>query len=251
MGSGGLGMKYFTKIILLGTLLLTSSVYAQDAAEEGPELGWSGSGEFGLVNTTGNTESFALNLKLDFIKTTELWRYRFGATALHTSENSVKDNQRYQIEAQADRKLGEKSWLFGVYRYDADKFGAYDPSQTFTAGYGRQLMKSEKHSLKGEIGGGYRKLKNTVGGETSSDAIVRFLLDDQWQVLKTTKWTNRLLVETGSNNTFTQFNTGVAVSMTDKFAVKVGFELRNNSELPPGDSENTDTITTVNLVYGF
>ena len=244
-------MKYFTKIMLLGMLLLSSSVFAQDAEEEGPELGWSGSGEFGLVSTTGNTDSFALNLKMELIKTTESWRYRFGATALATSEDSVKDNERYQIEAQADRKINEKSYVFGVYRYDADKFGAYDPSQTFTIGYGRELMKSEKHVLIGEIGGGYRKLEDRIGGETNSDAIARFVLDDKWQVFETTIWTNRLLIETGSNNTFTQFNTGVAVSMTDKFAVKIGFEARNNSDLPPGDSEKTDTITTVNLVYGF
>ena len=32
--------------------------------------------------------------------------------------------------------------------------------------------------------------------------------------------------------------------MTDKFAVKLGFEVRNNYEIPPGDSEHTDTITS-------
>ncbi len=241
----------FKVISASGLLLFGASIHAQEAAEEEAELGWSGSGEFGLVSTTGNTDSFALNLKMELIKTTESWRYRFGATVLATSEDSVKDNERYQIEAQADRKINEKSYVFGVYRYDADKFGAYDPSQTFTIGYGRELMKSEKHVLIGEIGGGYRKLEDRIGGETNSDAIVRFLLDDKWQVFETTIWTNRLLIETGSNNTFTQFNTGVAVSMTDKFALKVGFEARNNSDLPPGDSEKTDTITTVNLVYGF
>ena len=249
---GGKKMSNLVKVIsAIGLLLFAASVYAQDAEEEGRELGWSGSGEFGLVNTTGNTESLALNLNMELIKVTESWRYRFGASILMTSEDSVKDNERYQLEAQADRKLNEKSWIFGVYRYDADKFGAYDPSQTFTVGYGRELMKSEKHTLIGEIGGGYRKLKDRIGGESNSDAVARFVLDDTWQVFETTAWTNRLLIETGSNNTFTQFNTAVAVSMTEKFAVKVGFELRNNSDLPPGDSEKTDTITTVNLVYGF
>jgi putative salt-induced outer membrane protein len=77
------------------------------------------------------------------------------------------------------------------------------------------------------------------------------LLDDAWQVFSTTSWTNRLLIETGSNNTFTQWNTGLTVSMTDAFALKLGFELRNNSNIPPGDSEKTDTVTSVNLVYGF
>jgi putative salt-induced outer membrane protein len=112
-------------------------------------------------------------------------------------------------------------------------------------------MKSENHSLKGEIGAGYRKLTETNTGDTSSEAILRFLLDDSWQVFKTSLWTNRLLVESGSSNTFTQFNTGLAVTMTDHFAVKLGFEVRNNTKIPPGDSEHTDTITSANLVYNF
>jgi len=245
-------MHYLVKMTLVsGLFLLTTSVFAQDEAEEAVELGWSGVGELGFVTTSGNTDSTALNFSLEFIRTTENWRYRFAGTGLMTSEDGDKDNERYQAEAQADRKLGEKGYLFGVYRYDADKFGTYDPSQTFTVGYGRELMKSETHVLIGEIGVGYRKLKERVSGESDSDAILRLLLDDSWQVFKTTMWTNRLLIETGSNNTFTQWNTGLSVAMNAKLAVKLGFELRNNSDIPPGDSDKTDTITSVNLVYNF
>ena len=245
-------MRDLIKVALAsGLFLFAASVFAQDDAEEETELGWSGAGEAGFVNTTGNTNSAALNVKLGIVRTTEKWRYRFAGTALMTSEDGNKDNERYTAEAQADRKLGEKGYVFGVYRYDADKFGSYDPSQTFTIGYGHELMKSEKHVLKGEIGVGYRKLEERVSGETESDAILRILLDDAWQVFSTTAWTNRLLIETGSNNTFTQWNTGLTVAMTDAFAMKIGYELRNNSNVPPGDTEKTDTVTSVNLVYNF
>jgi len=245
-------MRDFVKVILASSLFLFAvSVYAQDDADEETELGWSGSGELGYVKTTGNTDSSALNFKLGFVRTTERWRYRFAGTALTTSENGNKDNERYTAEAQADRKLGEKGYLFGVYRYDADKFGSYDPSQSFTIGYGYELMKSEKHVLKGEIGGGYRKLKERLTGNSDSDAILRLLLDDAWQIFETTSWTNRVLVETGSNNTFIQWNTGLTVSMTDAFAIRLGYELRNNSSLPPGDTVKKDTITSANIVYSF
>jgi putative salt-induced outer membrane protein len=152
---------------------------------------------------------------------------------------------------QSDRKLSEINWLFGAFRWDADKFGSYDPQLSLTAGYGHQLMQSDRHELKGEIGAGYRRLTETVSNDESSEAIARFLLDDWWQIFASTRWTNRLLIETGSSNTFTQFNTGLAVSMTDRFAVKLGFEARHNTKIPPGDTEKTDTITSVNLVYDF
>jgi len=248
-----IGMRNLVKILLAACLFLTTaSVFAHDEPEEEDVVKpWEGSGELGFVNTTGNTETVALNAKLNFVRTGKKWRHRFSGTAMTTSEDGNKDNERYTMEIQSDRKLTEKSWLFGAFRWDADKFGSYDPQVSLTAGYGYQLMKSEKHSLKGEIGAGYRKLEETDTGFTSSEAIARFLLDDSWQVFKSTIWTNRLLVETGSSNTFTQFNTDLAVSMTDRFAVKLGFEARNNSQIPPGDSEHTDTITSVNLVYSF
>ena len=240
--------------LMFATCLIfaTANVFAHDEPEEETVVKpWEGNGEFGFVNTTGNTETVALNLKLNFVRTGENWRHRFSGTALTTSEDGDKENERYTVEVQSDRKLGEKNWLFGAFRWDADKFGSYDPQLSLTAGYGHQLMKSEKHSLKGEVGAGYRKLTETLSGNSSSELIGRFLLDDTWQVFKTTRWTNRLLVETGSSNTFSQFNTGLAVSMTDRFAVKLGFEARHNTKIPPGDSEKTDTITSANLVYNF
>jgi putative salt-induced outer membrane protein len=245
-------MRNLVKMVMVGCMFLsTTSVFAQDAEEEEAARKWEGAGEFGFVNTTGNTESKALNMRLNFTYNMERWRHRFLATALMTSEDGIEDNERYTTEIQSDRKFGEKSWLFGVFRWDADKFGSYDPQVTLTAGYGRQLMKSEKHELKGEIGAGYRKLEERISGLSNSEAIVRLLLEDTWQVFKTTRWENRLLVETGSSNTFTQFDTGLAVAMTDAFAVKLGWQMRNNSKIPPEDEHNTDTITSINLVYNF
>lgn len=246
-------MKYFTKIALASLLLLATSVFAhEEEAEEEVVKPWEGAGEFGFVRTTGNTESEALNMKLNFIRTAERWRHRFTATALMTSEKGIKDNERYTMEVQSDRKLSEISWLFGAFRWDADKFGSYDPQMSFTTGYGHELMRSESHWLKGEIGAGYRKLEERVSGNSSSEFIGRFLLDDSWQVFSTTLWTNRLLVEVGSSNTFTQFNTGLAIFMTGKFAVKLGYEYRHNTDVPLDiDDEKTDTITSVNLVYNF
>jgi len=241
-------------LVVEGTPMSIGIIELAGATEPGAEPvsdPWDGSGEVGFINTSGNTETVALNMRLNFVRTGKRWRHRFTGTAMNTSEDGFQDNERYTVEVQSDRKLGEKSWLFGAFRWDADKFGSYDPQVSLTAGYGRQLMLSEKHELRAEIGGGYRKLTETFTKYSSSEAIARFLLDDWWQVFKTTRWTNRLLVEAGSSNTFTQFNTGLAVSMSDRFAVKLGFEARNNTKIPPGDSEHTDTITSVNLVYDF
>lgn len=244
-------MKSHVMAIAVATMVLSAPrAIAQDDESSEP-LGWTGKGELGFVSTTGNTETTALNGKLNFIYNTETWRHRFALTALVTSEDGNKDNERYQAEAQSDRKLNERSWIFGALRYDADKFGAYDPQATATMGYGRSLIKSENHELKGEIGAGYRYLEERDTGISSNEAIMRLLLEDDWVISDNMSWNNRLLVESGSENTFSQFNTGFSVAMTSKLAVKLGYEVRNNTKVPPGDSEKTDTQATVNLVYNF
>lgn len=244
-------MKHLFKLTLAAVFLLAGNAIAADDAKEGPKLGWEGSGEFGLVSTTGSTETFALNLAAKIIYRTDLWQHRFSATAITSSKDGNEDSERYTAELQSNRTLSEKSYMYGVYRYDADKFGSYDPQQSISAGYGRELMRSETHILKGEVGVGYRKSEERTTGYVSDNVIARLMLDDSWQVWESTLWTNRLLVESGSDNTFTLFNTAVAVAMTQKLAMKVSFEVRNNTQLPPGETENTDTTTTVNLVYNF
>ena len=244
-------MKDLFKVISAsGLLLFAANVFAQDE-EEVLDTSWNGVGEFGFVSTSGNTDTQSLNLALEFTKETEHWGYRIAGAALSSSKDGSKDAERYTAELQANRKINEKSYVFGVYRYDADKFGAYDPQQSITAGYGRQLMKSEKHELNGEIGIGYQKLKATSTGITENQMIGRFFLDDIWTITDTTVWNNRLLVEAGSDNTFTQFNTGLVVSMSERLALKIGWEYRHNSDIPPGVLDKTDTTTTANLVYNF
>ncbi len=244
-------MRDFLKVMLAGgSILMATSVHAQDEPEV-LDTSWQGVGELGFVSTSGNTDTQSLNVALGFTKETEDWAYKLAATYLSSSKNGDKDAERFTANLQGDRKLNEKSYIFLAYRYDADKFGAYDPQQSITTGYGRQLMKSEKHELNGEIGVGYKKLKATDTGVTSSEMIGRFFLDDVWKITPNTAWNNRVLVEAGSDNTFTQFNTGLVVSMNEKFAIKLGWEYRHNSEIPPGVVDKTDTTTTANLVYNF
>ena len=47
-----------------------------------------------------------------------------------------------------------------------------------------------------------------------------------------------------------QNDAGVAVSMTKKLSLKVGFQVRHNSTVLPG-IKKTDTLATTNLVYSF
>lgn len=229
-------------------LALSQPVMSQDEEEK---EGWTGKGEFGYVQTSGNTETSALNLGLQFTYEKDQWRHRLGATALRSERDDMVDAQRYTLGAQSDYKLTERSYVFGAFRYDADRFAPYDPVSTLTAGYGYTILDNGAHYLLGEIGAGYRTQEDALTGESDNEAIARGRLDYRWAVSETTEFANLFLVEAGADNTFFQNDTSLSVAINARFAVKAAFQVRHNSDLPPGAVDDTDTQFTTNLVYNF
>jgi putative salt-induced outer membrane protein len=55
-------------------------------------------------------------------------------------------------------------------------------------------------------------------------------------------------VETGSDNTYMQNDLGLEITISGALGLRVGYQVRHNSDVQPG-VENTDTLTTVGLLY--
>jgi len=229
-------------------LSIATPISAQDA-EEPPE-GWRGTGELGYVKTSGNTDTSSLNLALEFIYEKDKWRHTLGGTMLKSSKDGDTDADRWTARGQTDYKFSEKSYVFGSVRHDADKFAGYNPVTSFAAGYGRQLVDTEKQFLLGEIGAGYRLQKVADTGEKEDGAILRGRVDYRWTISESTQFGNLFLVEYGSDNTFFQNDTSLTVAINKAFGVKLGYQYRHNTK-PPAGSDDTDQQFTTNLVYNF
>jgi len=65
---------------------------------------------------------------------------------------------------------------------------------------------------------------------------------------ETTKIVERFLVETGSENTYLQNDLGLEVTIMGSLGLRVGYQIRHNSDVPPG-VDKTDSLTTVGLIY--
>jgi len=242
-------IKHLTALALtLSLTLVSTSLMAED--EEEPKYGWSGKGEFGLVSTTGNSDTFSYNLGLKFEYNSEQWRHRLAASALSSEDDGEKTAQRFELGAQSDYKMTEKSYVFGALRYDNDDFSAYKDQATASVGYGRQILDSKTQQLRMEAGVGYRTATVAETDETENGMIFRGMLDWGWQITESTKLGDRFLIEAGSDNTYMQNDLGLTVAINSRFALGVAFQVRHNSDVPPG-VDKTDTQTSVNLVYNF
>ena len=247
--------------------------------------GWSGSGEAGFAASRGNAKSENLNAKLQFKKEDETWKDTFYLTALRSKgevTNSrvgppdasgnptiVTDKEyettanRYEAGASAGYKLDERSYIVGALRYENDDFSPFDYQAVVSIGYGYTALKTQSDELSLEIGPGYKRYKPVDEIDVLADGTrVRRSFDSEGEVVArgliaykhsftdSTSFVDTLLVESGSDNTFLQNDAGVQVDMSKKLALKVGYQVRHNSDVTPG-IKRTDQLMTTNLVYNF
>jgi putative salt-induced outer membrane protein len=269
----------FRKILLVPALLTLIPLAAR-----ADDDGWSGSGEVGFAAARGNAKSENLNAKLEFKKEDERWKDVFYLTALRSKgevKSTTVDNSttpptvsnvssydltanRYESGASAGYKLDERSYIVGALRYENDDFSPFDYQAVVSIGYGYTLLKNESDELSFEIGPGYKRYRAvdtrlTTGDppttiiehhDAQGDAVGRSLIAYKHDFTDTTSLVDTLLVEAGQDNTFLQNDAGLQVAMSKKLALKVGYQVRHNSDVAPG-IESTDQLITTNLVYSF
>jgi len=211
---------------------------------------WSGKGEAGIVFARGNSDTETANVKLEMAREVEQWKHGFGGALLRAKNDGAKTADRYGLFWQSDYKFSERNYWFGALRYEDDRFSGFDYQTSATTGLGHKFIDNERTRLIGQAGVGYKRLKNSVTDETSDNAVLRGDIKYEHALTATTKIIDTFLVEYGSANTFAANELALQVKMSDAFALAVGFAVRHNTD-PPNGLKKTDTLSTVNLVYGF
>lgn len=254
---------------LLPLALLAALPLGAVAAENGE---WSGTGEVGFAAARGNAKSENLNAKLQFSKEDDSWKHSFYLTALR-AKGEVKtarpgppdangqptieydktyelNANRYEVGASSGYKLDERSYIVGAARYENDDFSPFDYQAVVSIGYGYTVLKNASNELSFEVGPGYKRYKPVDTRQSEGEVVGRGLVAYKHNFTDTTSFVNTLLVEAGSDNTFLQNDAGLQVDINKKLALKVGYQVRRNTDVAPG-TKKTDQLMTTNLVYNF
>lgn len=229
------------------------------AAAVPAQADWSGKGEAGLVIASGNTDTETANAKVQLTNDTDNWKNSFGGDVLYASDEEGKTANRWEVLGQTDWKFTTRNFLFGAARYEQDEFSGFEYQATASYGIGRRFFDSPTTKMVGTLGAGYKffetrdSFDETTGvlleeGRSDSEVVFRSTLDLEHTFTATTSLINKLIVESGADNTFAQNDLSLQVKMTDVLALAVGYSVRHNTE-PPAEFKKTDTLTTINLVY--
>lgn len=216
------------------------------AAEADP---LTGKFELGYLATSGNTETSSLNSKLALVYEIDQWRHSLNAAVVHAEDSGVTTAERNQFGAKSDYKFNEFDYLFITVNWEQDRFAGVDTRTSEAVGYGRRILKSERHDLDGEVGAGARQTTPVVGPDVS-ETILRASAKYQWRFAEGATFDQSLIVESGESNTYTESVSAVAAKLVGTWSMKFSYTYKNNSDVMPG-LENTDTYTAVGIEYLF
>jgi putative salt-induced outer membrane protein len=219
--------------------------------------------QVGYVSSHGNTDAQTANAKLAVTYNVEAWKHDLQLAGLYGKSNDIVSAERLEAQWQSNYNFTNRLYAFGALHYDDDKFSGFQYQETVSTGAGYSFIKLADATLDAQLGVGYRRLRPELEDKDAAGNVIgRTLLDVETGVVATasikgmyafnssTKLTDVLAAESGSDNTMLQNDLGLQVSMTKALAIIVGYEVRHNSNPPAGLGE-TDSLVTFNLAYAL
>lgn len=211
---------------------------------------WGGEGQLGFVLARGNSDADTINAKLEMSKETTVWKNSFGVAALRASSDGARNAERYAASWQTDYRFSDRSYWYGGARYEDDRFSGFDYQASLVSGLGHRFVDEEDFKLFAQAGLGFRRLESSLTGETEDNLIFSGELRYEQKLTDTTSLKNKLIVEAGEANTFLSNELAVQVKINTSLSLAAGIGVRHNTD-PPTGRDKTDTLTSLNLVYGF
>lgn len=218
---------------------------------------WEGEVELGVLATSGNTEETNVNGRLGLVHEIETWRNLLELHSLYSEADGVTTSERYGGSAETNYKFTERQYWFLRGAYDDQRFTGYDFRSSATAGYGNRVWENgERSFLELSVGAGYRynKLKEADenGRRVEEEEIARLAGQFDYALSTNALFRQKVSSEIGldDNNVITESETSLQATVIGSLSMKVAYRVKNVSEAPAG-AENTDTETSLSLLYGF
>jgi len=211
--------------------------------------GWSGSMSASYAGASGNTDTQDFSLGGRFNYNINQWSHTLGFAAEFGEDGGVKTKEQAFVIYDANYRIGDRFYVFGLGRLQADNFGPLQQDAFLGVGPGYRLINTETLAWRVQAGPGVRYTKTNVGDDATEAALVassRFF----YRISDAVFLTNDTDVLYSDVGTLATNDFGVSYSMTDMISTRLGYRTEYNSD-PTGGAEKTDNTLGVSLVYSF
>jgi putative salt-induced outer membrane protein len=248
---------------LAGLILGATTQALADTPPPPPQDVWIGKGEFGFLDSKGNSDAESINGNIDLLRYDGAWKNEFYLGGLYGKNSGIVSADRWETHGQSNYNISSDLFAFGGFRYEHDLFDGFVYQASLTGGLGYKIIDSADTKLAVQAGAGYRELR-PEGINKDADGIVtsRQPLDSTGNAIgtlgvdfshafnKSTTFTNKFLTEAGSSNVLLTDALALTVKMSTKLALSVGYAVSDNTK-PTAPTKRLDTVSTVNLVFSF
>lgn len=218
---------------------------------------WEGETELGVLITSGNTEETNIKGRLGLVHEVETWRNTGEFRTNYSETDDETTAEKYLAALETDYKFSENQYWFLRGSYEDDRFSGYDFESSATTGYGNRVWTSgERSFLDLSVGGGYRynklEMVNAQGEDAEEETIARLAGQFDYALSENSLFRQKLSTEIGldENNAVTESETSLQAKVVGNLSMKAAFRVKHLSD-PPAGSEDTDTETSLSLIYGF
>lgn len=237
---------------VLAPFMLAAPALAQTVPA--PPPGWAGSAGAGLAFTAGNRDSSTVNAAYDVKRDTGgSLVFKSGGLLLYGKTEDTKTSDRLSLEGRVERKLSDRTSVFGQTQYLRDEFKSIEYLISPTVGLNRILVKNDRSELNADAGIGAVWEKNP-GLERQADGAVGAGQKFTHKITPTTEVTQKLSALWKMDDfadALYIFGAGLAASITAGTQMKIEFLDTYKARPPlPGVRKN-DIATLVSFVYKF
>ena len=227
--------------------------------DEIPIGSWSTSAELGAITTSGNTAGTSVTGKIDARQELDDWSNQYIFSGYFKEDKNTDDEghryrersaERFSASGKAAYKLmSDNEKLFVLASHVNDRFGAYTKYSTLAVGHGSRWYQSDDKSVDVEVGPGYFSGTNDEG-ISEHGLTIRGAAAMKWKVSQSAMFTQTVSVERGTSNTHSIAESALSTKINGTMQMKAAFSARNDTRVPD-DKKNTDTQTSLTLVYSF
>ncbi|WP_456268120.1 DUF481 domain-containing protein [Kushneria sp. AK178] len=212
---------------------------------------FSGAIELGYTALSGNTNTETLLGKGRITWYNQAWTHTTRAEVKSVSDSENTTAEQYLFSQRERYSLEDSSnYLFGLGRYEKERFSGYDNQFTTIGGYGRQIFDTDLQALSLEAGPGYRFDDYENGG--SRHMLLGYLAADYSLTLSdTASFIQQFSVEGAEDNVTIRSYSAISVAINSSLSLRVSHDIKSNSSPPREADAHTDRTTAASVVYNF
>lgn len=220
---------------------------------------WTGRGEIGAFQSSGNSSNVGVRLALALQRNGIDWQHRLRVNTDYQRSNGRTSREQYLAAYEPRYEINRSLFSYGLAQYERDRFRGFSSRYSLSGGLGYKVLESASAQLSVKAGPAWRMVDFLDGTSDGSFGALAGL-DFDWQIAKSLKFTQDadFVADTGgaatvivdSNNTSVLLTTGLEAKLNDRLTTRLSYTIDYDSN-PPAGTVSTDTLSRFTLVYGF